>query len=93
MAEKEKEIKEAIETLEDISSDEAKERIAELREKYIMDKEVELETAEEKGIKKGKEQGVKAERLRTAKIMKQKNMPIDDIIDITGLTKEEIEKL
>lgn len=32
MAEKEEEIKEAIETLEDISQDEAKIRIAELRE-------------------------------------------------------------
>ena len=89
MAEKEKEIKEAIETLEDISSDEAKERIAELREKYIMDRVSELETAEEKGIK----QGARNEKEKVAKIMKQKNMPIDDIIDITGLTKEEIEKL
>ena len=89
MAEKEKEIKEAIETLEDISSDEAKERIAELREKYIMDRASELETAEEKGIKKGKKEGIKA----VAKKMKQKNIPIDDIIDVTGLTKEDIEKL
>ena len=89
MAEKEKEIKEAIETLEDISSDEAKERIAELREKYIMDRASELETAEEKGIK----QGARNEKEKVAKIMKQKNMPIDDIIDITELTKEEIEKL
>jgi len=53
MAEKEKEIKEAIETLEDISSDEEKERIAELRQKYIMDKKSELRTAKEIGIKEG----------------------------------------
>ena len=63
MAENEKEIKEAIETLEEISSDEAKERMAELRQKYIMDRAEELETAEEKGMKKGiargKEEGVK----------------------------------
>ena len=38
-----------LETLEDISSDEAKQRMAELREKYIMDRASELETAEEKG--------------------------------------------
>ena len=41
MAENEKEIKEAIETLENISSDEAKERIAEQRQKYIMDRKAE----------------------------------------------------
>ena len=52
MAEKEEEIKEAIETLEDISSDEEKERIAELRLKYIMDKKSEMRTAIEKGLKK-----------------------------------------
>ena len=85
MAEKEKEIKEAIETLEDISSDEAKERIAELREKYIMDRASELETAEEKGIKKGKRE--------IAKKMKDKGVSIEDIIEITELTKKEIEEL
>jgi predicted transposase/invertase (TIGR01784 family) len=85
MAEKEKEIKEAIETLEDISSDEIKIRIAELREKYIMDRESELETAEQKGIYKGKRE--------VAKKMKEKGILIEDIMEITKLTKEEIEEL
>ena len=89
MAEKEKEIKEAIETLEEISSDEAKERIAELRQKYIMDKKSEIRTAEENGIKKG----IEEEKQATAKKMKQKDFSIDDIIEITGLTKEQIESL
>ncbi|MGN1271334.1 MAG: Rpn family recombination-promoting nuclease/putative transposase [Clostridia bacterium] len=85
MAEKEKEIKEAIETLEDISSDEAKERIAELRQKYIMDMKSQLRTAEEKGLKKGIKE--------IAKKMLQENIAIETIIKITGLTKEEIEKI
>ena len=85
MAEKEKEIKEAIEKLEDISSDEEKIRIAELREKYIMDRESELETAEEKGIKKGS--------IEIAKKLKKENMAIEKIAGITGLSKEEVEKL
>lgn len=89
MAESEKEIKEAIEILEEISSDEAKERMAELRQKYIMDRESELETAEEKGVKKGIEKG-KAE---IVKRMKQRNMTINDITEITGLSKEEIENI
>lgn len=85
MAESEKEIKEAIETLEEISSDEAKERIAELRQKYIMDKKAELDAAEEKGIKR--------RTIEIAKEMKQEKISLDKIIKITGLTKEEIENL
>ena len=97
MSEKEPEIKEAIEALENISSDEAKIRIAELREKYIADRESELETAEEKGIKQGikqgMEQGMKNEKKEIAKKLKAKNMPIEEIIEITGLTKKEIEEI
>lgn len=85
MAEKEKEIKEAIETLEDISSDEAKERIAELRQKYIMDKKSELRTAEEIGRKKG--------QIEIAKKMLKENMEIEVVERITGLSKEEIENI
>ena len=93
MAEKEKEIKEAIETLENISSDEEKERIAELRQKYIMDKEVELETAEEKGIRKGIEKGIKSEKIEIAKKMLKENMKVEVIEKITGLTKAEIDEI
>jgi len=89
MAEKEKEIKEAIETLEEISSDEAKERMAELRQKYIMDRKSELETAEEKGIKKGKEE----EKISIAKRMKKENIQNETIEKLTGLTIGIIENL
>lgn len=89
MAENEKEIKEAIETLEEISSDEAKERMAELRQKYIMDRESELETAEEKGIKKGKEE----EKISIAKRMKKENIQNETIEKLTGLTIGIIENL
>ena len=54
-----------------------------------MDKEVELETAEEKGIKKGEEETIR----KIAKRMKQKNIPLEDISEMTGLNKEEINKL
>lgn len=98
MAEKEKEIKEAIETLEDISSDEAKERIAELRQKYIMDTKSQLRTAEEKGLKKGikeglkkgLEKGIKSGKKEIAKKMLQENIALETIIEITGLTEDEI---
>ena len=93
MAEKEKEIKEAIETLEDISSDEAKERIAELRQKYIMDRTSEIRTAKEIGVKEGLEEGSKKEKLKIAQKLKQENIGTDIIVKTTGLTKEEIEEL
>ena len=93
MAKEDEEIKEAIEALEEISADEAKVRIAELREKYIADRESELETAEEKGIKQGIKQGMKNEKKEIAKKLKAKNMPIEEIIEITGLTKKEIEEI
>ena len=93
MAEKEKEIKEAIETLEDISSDEAKERIAELRQKYIMDRKSEIRTAKEIGVKEGLEKGSKNEKIEIAKKMLKENMKIEVIERITGLTKTEIEEL
>ena len=41
----------------------------------------------------GIEQGGKDKQLEIAKKMKDKNIPTDEIIEITGLTKEEIEKL
>ena len=105
MAEKEKEIKEAIETLEDISSDEEKERIAELRQKYIMDRKSEIRTAKEIGIKEGLEEGIKMgieegmekgsknEKIEIAKKMLKENIKVEVIERITGLTKTEIDKI
>ena len=89
MAENEKEIKEAIETLEEISNDEEKERIAELRQKYIMDRKSEMRTAREIGL----EEGRKEKEIEIAKKMLNEKMAIDLIIKITGLSKEEIEKI
>ena len=43
----------------------------------------------EEGLKEGKMEG----KMEIAKKMKQKNIPIEQIVEITELTKEEIEKL
>ena len=43
--------------------------------------------------KNGLEDGKKNEKIEIAKKMKAKNMKIDEIAEVTGLTKEEIEKL
>ena len=80
-----KEIKEAMEELEEMSKDEELRRVAELREKAIKDEANIREHAREEGIREN--------QLKVAKKMKEKNMDIDTIIEITGLKEEEIEKI
>ena len=76
-----KAIQEAKKKYEELCQDEQARYIAELREKYIE------ETASVRQM--GYEDGIK----KTAKIMKEKKYPIEEIIQITELSKEEIEKL
>ncbi len=80
-----KEIKEAEVTLRKLSEDEENQRIAELREKHILDTQDIYET--------GLEEGEKTEKRKIAKKLLDKNMPIEQIIEITELTKEEISKI
>ena len=47
----------------------------------------------EKGIQKGIQKGAKAEKLQIAKKMLKKNITIEDIMDMTGLTQTEIDDL
>ena len=82
-------IKKAKEVLDEISEDEHEQYLAHLREKYIF----EIQGIEEAGFDKGLAQGAKSKQIEIAKKMKAKNMKIDEIAEITDLTKEEIEKL
>lgn len=90
-------LKEAVEKLDRISEDEKMQRIIELREKAIRDEHAiydkGLDDGIEKGIQKGKEKGAREKQIEIAKSMLKENMDIEIIIKITGLTKEEIEKL
>ena len=78
-------LKEAVEKLDRISKDEKMQRIIELREKAIRDEHA----IYAKGVDDGIEKGI----MKIAKSMLKKGMNVSDIIEITGLTKEEIEKL
>ena len=49
--------------------------------------------AENKGYEEGIEDGRKEEKIQIAKKMLKKGNSIEDICDITGLSKEEIEEL
>jgi predicted transposase/invertase (TIGR01784 family) len=52
-----------------------------------------IEKGIEQGIEKGREEGREEGMLQTAGVMKKKGLSIETIIDCTGLTKEQIEKL
>ena len=92
-------MKKAKEKLNEISGDEKVRRIAELRKKAIMDEKDAEYTGYsngvriEEGIKQGKEEGYREGIIKIEKNMKEKKEKIEYIMEITGLGKEEIEKL
>ncbi len=88
-----KEIEEAVVVIKEMTEDEKLERLAFLRQKAIMDEKAIYAAGLDKGELRGKEKGIKQEKIETAKKMKAKNMDINTIMEITELTKEEIEKL
>ena len=78
-------IKEAKEKLEEMSNDILMQRLAEYRESAIIEENETRKTALHKGIEIG--------RKEIAKKMKNKGMTVEEIVEITDLSKEEIEKL
>lgn len=94
-------IQEAEKKYEELCQDEHARYIAELREKYIEDsisiKQLGYENGrkdgKKEGIKEGVQEGKKQELERIAKNMKNKNYSVEEIMQITQLTKKEIENL
>ena len=94
-------IKKAKELLKTISQDEEEIRKAELREKFIRDQhaimlagiEQGIKQGIEQGIKQGIEQGIMQEKKQIVKYLLEISTPIEQIEKITGLSKEEIEKI
>ena len=78
-------VKKAEEELEYLNSDEEEKELARLREKAIRDEAAAMAGA----IKRGREEGI----AEIAKKMLEENIEIETIIKLTGLTREEIEKL
>lgn len=92
--EENREIKEAMDELEKISKDKELRRIAELREKAIRDEKNGLRHAREEGmkegIKEGMKQGMEKKIEEVTKRMLKLNIPMQDIINTTDLTEEQI---
>lgn len=84
-----KEIKEATVEIVKMSQDEKIRKLAELREKAIMDEKATFRA----GIKKEKKSGIQERNIEIAKMMKEEGDSIEKIQKITGLDKEEIENL
>lgn len=83
--EENKDVKMAKEELEKMRNNEYEAELAELRQKAIMD---------ERNIEAfGYDNGVKDNKIKVVKKLLKRNFSIDEIIEITELTKEEIEKL
>ena len=91
--EENKDIKEAKKELDKITQDEILWKEALDIEITRMDNEQFLEDAENRGIKKGIQQGRNEEKLEVAKKMLEGKISIETIMKVTGLTKEEIEEL
>ena len=103
--EENKNIKKAIDELEQVSGNARLRRIAELKEKYIRDEQSSIEYAQDEGFKlgeakgkaigrtEGKLEGKNERSIEIAKNMLKKQMAVQDIADITGLSPEEIESL
>ncbi len=84
-----KDIKKAKEELDKMRQDEYEERIAELMEKKIMDDKAREAYVYEEGFDKGE----KTATIKIAKTMLESGEKIENIMKITGLTREEIEEI
>ena len=83
--EKNKTIKSALDDMEYLTGDAEIKRLAELRESSRIDKWF--------AMNYGRKQGENKAKIETAKRMLKEKIPIDIIIRVTQLTKEEIEKI
>lgn len=94
-------LKKARKELDYLTGDAAVRRMAELREKWEMDEIAVKKNAERIGKEEGRiegriegnVEGRMAEKKETAKKLLSKNMKIEEIIEITGLTEEEIKEI
>ena len=90
-------IQKAEDELEYINADEEERMKAKFREKsewnYNFDMESMYEHGMEQGMEQGRTEGAKEQNIKIAKKMLNKNEKIEYIMEITGLTREEIEQL
>ena len=89
---KNKEIKKAQEEYEYLTGEEAERRIAFLREKAIRDETSIFDAGKDIGFKAGIQKGKKEQKEMIKSMIKEK-IPLETIVKVTKLSKEEIEKI
>jgi len=90
-------INKAKKVLETISQDERERRLTELREKYRMDQHAIMLAGYDKGLKEGiqqgLEEGIEQTKINMLEKLLKTDLSIEQIMEITGFTDEEIEKI
>ena len=87
------EVKKAKSVLHVMSKDEELKRLAELKEKWERDEKSAQVAWKEEGLEEGIEKGRREEKVSIAKNMKKNKFTTEQIAQITGLSKEEIEEI
>lgn len=90
---KNKVLKEAELEIKYFTASEEARYLADMRDLWESDRATELGYAKREGIKEGKEQGIKSTKIEIAIKMLERNKNIEEIIELTGLDKHEIQKL
>ena len=94
MAEKDnKEIKKAIEIVDTMSMDKRERELYEARLKGEFNYGISISIAKNEGREQGRKMGKKETQKEIVKKMLSRKMPIEEIIEITGLTRKEIENI
>jgi len=93
LTEKNPRIGKAVGRLKELSEDERTRLLAESREKWEWDDAARMRAAEEKGLKTGLEKGLEKGLLAVAHAALRKNLPVEEIMALTGLSREKIQTL
>ena len=86
LAEKNKNIKKAYDLLQIISKDEKARMLYEAQQAEVSDERTRIKSAEEKGVEKGSRE----KAIRVAEKMLRRGDSIEEIVDITELTKDDV---
>jgi predicted transposase/invertase (TIGR01784 family) len=90
IADKESAIRKALTVEEIFWQDETERRYYQMRRDGLLDYRSEMSALREEGFKDGEKKGIEKGRRETARAALRKGYPIDDIIDITGLSRETV---
>ena len=93
MAEKKTCFEEAYDVLDRLSADEIKRLEYEAREKAIKDYNTQMWSAENRGLKKGREEGLKEGREEAIMSMLKAGLPVEKIAEIMDITMGEIQEI